>query len=289
MKGGGSFASGNALAGNVSAPAPFSVARYLMVARPGRKKYAPPLTLMKLGIWSVRCRTDGGLSREAARFVARRADEPVLFAAEPAEDAVVDPVLLNEFELPLDVAIQADEEHSPFVAVCRRGSWRKQLAVGAASPQQPVPIGQVQRRRGIGCQRVTRVGPPDVRADRAGEAVRIVCERELVTAGAGGVGRDERHAVGTTPDQPRGEFLRVLRRGRVAGDGRDEISEFRHVLFQLTKDQVRAVAAKLTKVCSVAGTYRRQQGMAVESRVDRNSRIDRSIAGRVAQEELAQA
>ena len=171
---------------------------------------------------------------------------------------------------------------SPFVGAAPGGS----ACVGAASPQQPVPIGQVQRRRGIGGQRVTRVGAPDVRADRAGEAVRIVCERELVTARAGGVGRDERHAVGTTPDQPRGEFLRVLRRGRVAGDGRDEIPEFRHVLFQLTKDQVRAVAAKLTKVWSAAGTCRRQQGMAVESRVDRNSRIDRSIAGRVAQEEL---
>ena len=117
--------------------------------------------------------------------------------------------------------------------------------------------------------------------------MRIVCERELVAAGAGGVGRGERHAVGTTPDQPRGEFLRVLRRRRGAGDGRDEISEFRHVLFQLTKDQVRAVAAKLTKVGSPAGTYCRQQGVAVEPRVDRNSWIDRSIAGRVAQEELA--
>ncbi len=75
----------------------------------------------------------------------------------------------------------------------------------------------------------------------------------------------------TTSDQPRGEFLRVLRRGRGAGDGRDEIAEFRHVLFELTKDQVGAVAAKLTKVRSGAGTYRGQQGVAVEPRVDRNA------------------
>jgi hypothetical protein len=227
------------------------------------------------------------LNREAAGIAAGCADESVLLAADPAEHGVVDPVLLNELELPFDVAIQADEEHSPFVAVCRRRAWRKRLAVGAASPQHPVPIGRVQRRRGIGCQRVTRVGPPDVRADWAGEAMRIVCERELVAAGAGGVGRGERHAVGTTPDQPRGEFLRVLRRRRGAGDGRDEISEFRDVLFQLSKDQVRAVAAKLTKVGSPAGTYCRQQGVAVEPRVDRNSWIERSIAGRVAQKELA--
>ena len=116
--------------------------------------------------------------------------------------------------------------------------------------------------------------------------MRIARERELVGLGGVRVGRDERRPVAVASDQPRREFLRVLRRGRGAGGSRDEIVEFLHVLFEMAKDQVGAVAAKLTKVRSGAGVCRGQQGVAVEPRVNRNAGVDRPVAGHVAKEEL---
>ena len=225
-----------------------------MVARPGRKKYAPPLTVMKLGMWSVRCRTDGGLNREAARFVARCADESVLFAAEPAEDAVVDPVLLNELELPFDVAVQADEEHSPLVAVlparllaeaaCRRGGLA--AAAGADWPSLSAAAGSAaSESRGL----ARRMCEPTGQAKPCGSLANV---NSLLRA------LSESVAMSGMPSRCR-PTSRAANSSASCGEveapatARDEIPEFLHVLFELTKDQVGAVAAKLTKVCSVAG------------------------------------
>ena len=118
-------------------------------------------------------------SGEAAPERLGRADQRVGVVVEPGELRVVQPGLLHELELAGDVPAQADEVEAARLAVvlgveCFLG--RERRAVLTAAAQEPMPPVQLQGvvRAGIRVERVARIRPPDVGADGAESAARVV-------------------------------------------------------------------------------------------------------------------
>ena len=80
-----------------------------------------------------------------------------------------------------EVGRQADEVQPGSVSAALLG-W----AVAATAAQQTVQVTDVEGSSGPGGQRVARVGPADVGADRAGQAERVTMVGEVVIVGQGG-------------------------------------------------------------------------------------------------------
>src|SRR5829696_3855140 len=100
-------------------------------------------------------------------------DYRVHLTAKAAEHRIVEPRLLNELELPLNVAVEADEKQTTLDVIVNArvgGSF----PVGASAPQNAVTICRGQGRFRVGAQRVARVGAANVRADWTGEAVYVL-------------------------------------------------------------------------------------------------------------------
>src|SRR5262245_1923085 len=176
------------------------------------------------------------------------ADERVALVAQSQKSRVVDPILLNELELLLDVGVQADEIEPTLSRFRRLFETRP---IGPAPAQDPVAIG----RHWIGAhlvrvdERVAWVGAADVRSERAPVAIRIVSKPEFVVVAVHV--RDERRAIGPAADDLRGE----LSRRRVVGLSvllrlsMGEVPECAHVLLELIEDEIAAVLAE----CGVLG------------------------------------
>src|SRR6266567_4251200 len=94
------------------------------------------------------------------------------------------PSLLDEFELPGDVGIEAHKEQ-PALDIVVLVALLDRAAVFAAAPKYPMIIGGIEQclnRRHILCQAVARVGPADVRAERAAKPLRIgFLEQKIVS------------------------------------------------------------------------------------------------------------
>src|SRR5258707_924032 len=105
---------------------------------------------------------------------------------------------------------------------------------------------------GLRGQRVARVGPADVGADGASRAARVIAVGEVVVVGQrrGVMVRylDQRGTAGPAADhlgRQRGPVTGVLRSVCSSGGGVHELPEALDVLFELTEDQVGAVAAEV--------------------------------------------
>ncbi len=125
-------------------------------------------------------------NRHAARCLSgdRRACQRVHVVVQTAETRVVAPGLLHELELTFQAGVHAEEMHaSRLTIVCnaRAGSGaphrsrhvegrrvEQRRPVDAPAAEQPMRFGHAARLRGrIRLEHITRVGPTDVRADRA--------------------------------------------------------------------------------------------------------------------------
>ena len=205
------------------------------------KQYSPPRLTTKSGS-PVRRRRIGrfGMVNSAAVL---NADQRVPLGGRADELAVVDPLPLDELELP--VQVRADEgEHQPAVGavVLQHAGGQRRAVVGAAAdhPVQPDLAGD---------DRVARVHPPGVRADRALQSPRVVAVHEGVVARGVGAqlgvvlvrGQGQRRAAGPAPDELGREQLLL---GRVGGVLVQVAAEGGDALVQLAEGHVGAVAAE---------------------------------------------
>ena len=183
------------------------------------------------------------------------ADERVLIRRRADEDAVVQPLRLDELELALQVRTREDEDDAPVDAVVLEHAVGQHRAVARAAPDHPV---EANVDASLVVERVARVGPTRVRAGRALEATQIVPVAEVVVALRVGAergvvllrGQRERRAALPAPDHLGAEqrLLLAARGSRaevlpVGGDAR----------VQLPEDDVGAVAAE-----HLRGRHRRQ-------------------------------
>src|SRR5215207_2792127 len=180
---------------------------------------------------------------EAARPVAR-SDERVLLEWRADEDAVVEPLGLDELELTLEMC-PGEHEDDPSI-----GAVVLELAVGQhGSVARPAPDHAMQPYvdAPVLVQGVTGVGPPRVRADRALEPTGIIGEEKVVVAP--GIGTElgvvavrcqgERSTALPSPDHLRAESIRV---GAARRPVAQVASVGTHLRVQLPEDDVRAVA-----------------------------------------------
>src|SRR6266480_2063860 len=123
----------------------------------------------------------GGCGEGAAAAVAA-SGQRVRVVIQAVERRVVQPGVLHELELPGQAGGQADEVDAGRLAGAVPGS----RAVAAAAADEAVEAIYVQGRAGsrLRVQRVTRIGPADVRAERAGHSQRVgVVIAEVVVGG----------------------------------------------------------------------------------------------------------
>ena len=130
---------------------------------PGRKKYAPPVTVVNAGspcdLLPDRPLGDGHVVRPVVR-----ADDGIAFVTQLVEPGIVDPHVLRELELP-DQAGAADKgRDAAFDAVFGR-PFGQRRPVGPTAADDAAAI-HVHRR-------VARIHPPDVGAKRHGIPVRV--------------------------------------------------------------------------------------------------------------------
>ena len=116
--------------------------------------------------------------REAARSVVRP-DEGVLLGRGADEDAVVQPLGLDELELALQVRAGEHEDDSAVLAVVLEHPLGQHRPVARAPPNHPV---QAHVDAAFVIERIARIRAPGVRAGRALEATRIVAVEEVVVA-----------------------------------------------------------------------------------------------------------
>src|SRR5260370_7818769 len=106
--------------------------------------------------------------RERSAPVVRPAQR-VFLRRLPEEDAAVDPLRLDELELPLQVGSHEDEHNSPLGPIVLEDALRKRRAVaGAATDHAMQPVDSNE----FLFERVPRIPPPDVRPPRALHASR---------------------------------------------------------------------------------------------------------------------
>ena len=144
----------------------------------GAKQYSPPRVTTNGGRSCSRRRIGRcGIVKRARAVV--RADERVLLGRGADEDAVVEPLGLDELELALEVGAGEHEDDPAVGAVVLEHALGQHRAVARAAPDHAV---QPDVDAAVVVQRVARVGPPRVGADRALEAARVVAEDEVVVA-----------------------------------------------------------------------------------------------------------
>src|SRR5215471_3477619 len=184
----------------------------------------------------------------AARWAVVSGDR-VRVVIESVKSGTVQPRVLDEFELPGQVGRQADEVQ-PGTAVVS-GLIR---AVAASTAQQTVQVTGVEGRGRPGSKRVTRIGPADVRADRACQAERVAAVGEVVIVAQGRdvvLWRlDQRGAAGPAADhlgREGGPVGGVWRSVSPSGCLVHEPPEAIDILFELTEHQVGAVAPEVDR------------------------------------------
>src|SRR4051794_26540235 len=100
-----------------------------------------------------------------------RPDQRVFLRWRAEEDTAVDPLGLDELELPLQMGSDEDEHRSPLGSVVLADIWRKRRAVGGTAADHAVqPVDSDE----FVLERVARIRPADVRADRAVQAFGVV-------------------------------------------------------------------------------------------------------------------
>src|SRR5947209_9241022 len=166
---------------------------------------------------------------------------------------VVDPGVLEEFELPGNIPAQADEVQSSIVVGGRAGArW---IAVFSAASEYPVSLvdgdGAIACRWGI--ERIAVIRAANMRADGTLAAVCIRLEvRKVVLISEFRIvclGREDQR--GTTLPAPHhlrreaGLFGRIAAAVIVPGRVVQKPLEPGHILTQLAKDEVGAVAAQV--------------------------------------------
>ena len=218
--------------------------------------------------------------------VSARGDQWIGVVVQAVEDRVVDPRVLDELVLPRQVADQAQEVQAALVPVVGR------VAPGPA--QQPVVVGQPQRPLAarLRRQRVARVGPPDMRAERACQALRVF--GVVAEVGEGGVrvvgvrGQHQRGAAAPPADHLRGEPLlrrQVLGAPRGPGALAEERREGLDVLAELAHHQVAAAESQVRG--PGAGGVAGQDPLRVGRGVEQGSRGELVVGVGVAEHELA--
>jgi hypothetical protein len=137
------------------------------------------------------CKTVPGLNR---------ADDRILVAARSKENAVIDPLRLDELELPSKVRAHEGEHQSTVDTVILELAFRKQGAVCGSPSDHAVNF------RDAGDRRVARVRASDVRTPRRFETRRVILFKEeiVVTPGIGAkfriiVNRTERERRAASP------------------------------------------------------------------------------------------
>src|SRR5918998_937071 len=115
---------------------------------------------------------------EAARPVVRT-DERVLLQRGADEDAVVQPLGLDELELPFEVRAREYEDDAAIGAVVFEHALGQHRSVARAAPDDAV---QADVDGAVAVQRVARIRAPCVRTQGALEAPRIVAVEERVVA-----------------------------------------------------------------------------------------------------------
>lgn len=228
--------------------------------------------------------------REVGRAAWARAHERVVFFAEAAELGVIQPRLLNEFELPAQVRVEHDEEHAAIDVGGRVGAGGRQgRPVGAATSDEAVFARRLGRCGGVVAEAVARVAAAHVRAERAAQAAAVVGEREDVGVGEGGVivvAERQRGAALPAAYHARSQELGGSGVGRAVGAlGRPSQvrPEGDDVLGQLPEDQVGAVASEVAPAVGPGG----QEVAAVFVGRDAGRERRRAVLVLVAEHELA--
>ena len=165
---------------------------------PGTKKYSPPFTVTTRSSGPSRNGESPGTVILFGGLPSCGPEQQVLIFAETEDVAAVQPLRLDELELPRDARLQAHEDDAAILAVVIGFRWQR-LAVGDAAADESMTVDELA----VEGQAVPRVHAADVRSDRAGEPVGIVAVAEGVVAvfvaGEGGIrplGRElQRRAV----------------------------------------------------------------------------------------------
>ena len=207
------------------------------------KAYSPPRVTTKRGSpWSRLAHRPARDGKAVALGV--RADDGILGVIRPEEDAIIDPLRLNELELPPEVRADEREHQPPIGAVVLQHSVRKERPIRSTAADHTVDPGHARDGR------VARVGPPDVRAAGCLEACRIVgfIQERVVPSRVGPQGRI---VVDRAKRQGRAAAPAAHHLGRqqllLRGTGRVRLqipAERRHALVQLAEDDIGAVAAQ---------------------------------------------
>src|SRR4051794_17435724 len=106
-----------------------------------------------------------------------RSDEGILLGGRADEDAVVEPLRLDELELAVEVRADEDEHDAAVGPVVFELAGRQHRAVARAAADHAM---EADVRRHLALERVARVGPARVRAGGALEAAQVVAVGEGV-------------------------------------------------------------------------------------------------------------
>ena len=93
-------------------------------------------------------------------------------AVESAENGVVNPGLLHEFKLPLDIAVEAKKQQ-PAIDAVRNARIRRSMTVRSTTAQDAMAIGRLQSLDAVRADRVARIGTPHVGTYGTLETVRV--------------------------------------------------------------------------------------------------------------------
>ena len=123
------------------------------------------------------------MHREYVVTLSQISNDGVDLAVESAEDWIVNPGLLHEFKLALDVAVQTKKMQTAIDTIFPVRVFRT-MAVGSTSPQDAMAIRGCQGGSAIRAKRVARIGTPHVRTDRTLETERIAVAIAKIVYGA---------------------------------------------------------------------------------------------------------
>src|SRR5829696_1907853 len=204
-----------------------------MALRPGAKQYSPPRVTTKGGICCNRgriCRGGGGNGEAAGAVI--RPDERILLGRSADEDAVVQPLGLDELELPLEVRSGEDEDDAPFGAVVFENSLGQRWAVARPAPDHPV---EADVDTTLCVKGVPRVGTSGMRTGRTLEAAEVVGVEEVVVAAPVcrhfGVQLPEHDVGAVSTEHVRTGHRRQL--ARLVGVAEDDLTGLDRLLFRV--------------------------------------------------------
>ena len=204
-----------------------------------------------------------------------RADERVLLGGRADEDAVVQPLRLDELELALEVRAGEHEDDPAVDAVVLEHALGQHRPVARAAADHAV---QADVDAALVVERVARVGAPRVRAGRALEAAQVVAVAEVVVALRVGAERrvvalgSERQRRAALPASDHlGAEQRLLFAAR--GPGAQVLPVGGDPRVQLAEDDVGAVATE-----HIGRRHRRQAPRLVGVAEDELAGLDRPLA-----------